>query len=53
MSAFLKKLPALVSAGSIKPNPIKLWDGGLESINDGLQYMREGKLSGQKIVYRL
>jgi len=51
MVAFLKKLPALVSSGSIKPNPIKLWEGGLESIKDGLQYMREGRNNGEKIVY--
>lgn len=53
MAAFLKKVPALVSSGAIKPNPVKLWDGGLASINDGLQYMKEGKLSGGKIVYRV
>jgi len=53
MAAFLKKLPELVSSGSIQPNPIKLWAGGLENITDGLQYMREGKNSAEKIVYRL
>lgn len=53
MAAFLSKLPALVSSGAIKPNPIKLWDGGLASIKDGLQFMKEGKLSGEKIVYRV
>ena len=53
MAGFLKKVPALVSSGAIKPNPIKVWDGGLAAINEGLQYMREGKVSGEKIVYRV
>lgn len=53
MASFLEKVPGLVSSGAIKPNPVKLWEGGLESVNDGLQYMREGKNSGEKIVYRL
>ena len=53
MAQFLTKVPALVSAGAIKPNPVKLWPGGLDAINDGLQYMREGKVSAEKIVYRL
>ncbi|KZT71136.1 GroES-like protein [Daedalea quercina L-15889] len=50
---FLKKLPMIVQNGLLLPNPVKLWEGGLHSIADGLQYMREGKVSGEKIVYRL
>ncbi|KAI0647512.1 GroES-like protein [Trametes meyenii] len=50
---FLKKVPQLVKDGSIKPLPIKLWKGGLTAIPDGLQYMREGKVSAEKIVYPL
>ena len=53
MAAFLKKVPDLVKSGAVKPNPVKLWDGGLDAVNDGLQYMRDGKNSGEKIVYRL
>jgi len=53
MANFLKKLPDLVSSGAIKPNPVKKWEGGLEAIVDGLQYMRDGKVSGEKIVYTL
>lgn len=51
--SFLKKVPQLVKDGQIKANPIKLWEGGLASISDGLQYMREGKVSAEKIVYRV
>jgi len=53
MVHFLKKVPDLVSSGAIKPNPVKVWEGGLYAIKDGLQYMREGKHSGEKIVYRV
>ncbi|RPD66607.1 GroES-like protein [Lentinus tigrinus ALCF2SS1-7] len=51
MAAFLKKLPQLVRDGAVKPLPIKSWEGGLEAVQDGLQYMREGKVSAEKIVY--
>ncbi|KAI0723730.1 GroES-like protein [Cerioporus squamosus] len=53
MVAFLKKLPQLVRDGSLKPLPTKLFEGGLEGIKNGLQYMREGRVSAEKIVYRV
>lgn len=53
MASFLKKVPQLVKDGVVKPPAIKLWQGGLEAIPDGLQYMREGKVSAEKIVYRV
>ncbi|KAI8982799.1 GroES-like protein [Trametes punicea] len=53
MAQFLKKIPALVKDGLIKPMPIKRWEGGLEAIPEGLQYMRQGKVHAEKVVYRL
>ena len=53
MAQFLTKVPALVSAGSIKPNPLKFWEGGLAAIPEGLKYMKEGKVTGEKLVYRV
>lgn len=53
MAGFLKKVPQLVKDGVVKPPAIKLWKGDLEAIPDGLQYMREGKVSAEKIVYRV
>ncbi|OCH94263.1 zinc-binding oxidoreductase ToxD [Obba rivulosa] len=53
MAAFLKEVPDLVQSGAVKPNPVKLWTGGLEGIKEGLQYMRDGKNSAEKIVYRI
>ncbi|KAI0764949.1 GroES-like protein [Fomes fomentarius] len=51
--AFCKNMPRLVERGRLKPNLLKVWRGGLAAIPDGLQYMKEGKLSAEKIVYRL
>lgn len=53
LASFLQnKVPRLVSDG-LKPNVIKIWDGGLEKIQDGLQYMMDGKISAEKLVYRV
>ena len=47
-----KKLPKWVEDGVVKPHPrTKVWPGGLNGIQEGLQYMREGKNSAEKIVY--
>ncbi|KAH9951701.1 GroES-like protein [Amylocystis lapponica] len=51
--AHLVKVPQLISEGKIVPNKVKVWDGGLSAVKDGLQYMREGKVSAEKIVYRV
>ena len=51
--AFLKKVPQLVRDGALQPIPLKRWDGGLEGLQAGLQYMREGKVSAEKVVYAL
>ena len=48
---FLKKLPELIKAGQLKPNPVKVLPGGLDGIKDGLQLMEKGEVSGEKIVY--
>ncbi|KAG9096729.1 hypothetical protein FS749_007852 [Ceratobasidium sp. UAMH 11750] len=53
MASWMPKITDLVNSGKVKPNPVKLWPGGLEAINDGLQYMREGKVSAAKIVYNV
>ncbi|CAE6477090.1 unnamed protein product [Rhizoctonia solani] len=53
MAAWMPKLEELVTNGQIKPNPVKLWPGGLEAVNEGFQYMREGKVSAEKIVYNV
>ena len=53
MATFLAKLPQLVKDGLAKPLPIKMWESGFAAVPDGLQYMREGKVSAEKIAYRV
>lgn len=49
---FAKKL---LAEGKVKPHRPLINEGGkgLEGVLKGLQYMREGKVSGQKLVYTL
>ncbi|CAE6363335.1 unnamed protein product [Rhizoctonia solani] len=53
MASWIPKLEKLVAKGQIKPNPVKLWPGGLSAVNEGFQYMREGNVSAEKIVYNV
>lgn len=43
----------LVASKQISVHPPKLGKGGLEGVLDGLQQLREGKVSGMKLVYRV
>ena len=53
LSKFLwEKLPGLVKGG-LKPNVIKKFDGGLDNVEVALDYLAQGKASGEKIVYTL
>ncbi|KAH9934278.1 GroES-like protein [Fomitopsis serialis] len=51
IAGFFKKMPDLVRNGLLVPNRVKLWEGGMRAIPEGLQYMRDGRVSGEKIVY--
>ncbi|KAI0047241.1 dehydrogenase [Auriscalpium vulgare] len=48
-----KLLEQLIADGKLKPNPVNVIPGGLAGVSDGFQYMLEGKVSGQKITYRI
>lgn len=48
-----KQLPELVKEGKIKPQPFKVWPGGLEGIRDGMKFMEDGKVSLEKILFRI
>jgi NADPH:quinone reductase-like Zn-dependent oxidoreductase len=43
----------LFAAGKFRPHRATVGKGGLHGILDGLQLMREGKVSGTKLVYRV
>lgn len=41
----------LLEQGKIKPHPATVRNGGLEAIPDGIEDIRQGKISGEKLVY--
>ena len=43
----------LVAEGKVKPHPKKLGSVGLEGVLDGMQLLKEGKVAGEKLVYKL
>lgn len=43
----------LLEQGKLQHHPLKILDGGLEAVVDGMDLVREGPLSGQKVVVRL
>ena len=53
MTMFTGIAQELLAEGKIKPHPVGLRQGGLKGVLDGLQDMREGKVSGEKLVYRV
>lgn len=48
---FMAMAQGLLWQGRIKPHPQSVRTGGWSGILDGLQEMREGKVSGVKLVY--
>ena len=44
---------ALLAAGKIKVHPPRVGGGGLKGVLDGLQLLKEGKISGEKLVYNI
>lgn len=47
------RIQRLMDGGKIQPHPVKLEDGGLPGLLDGVQKIRNGGVSGQKLVYAL
>lgn len=50
--AIAKYSPEVIKKYNIKPNPLKNM-GGLDDIEAGLKHMQEGKVSGEKLVYKI
>jgi NADPH:quinone reductase-like Zn-dependent oxidoreductase len=46
------KLSKLTLSGKLKGNPIKVM-GGLDAVSEGFQYMEDGKVHGEKLVYEV
>lgn len=43
----------LVNAGQLAVHPPKIGGDGLVGVFDGLEQLKQGKVSGQKLVYRV
>jgi hypothetical protein len=46
-----KYLPELFQSGTIKPNPIQSFSGGLDNITEGLNYIKEGKVTKHRVLF--
>ncbi|THU91178.1 GroES-like protein [Dendrothele bispora CBS 962.96] len=44
---------AVLNTGKFTPLPVKLYPNGLASVQEGLKYMQDGKVSAEKITYRI
>lgn len=42
-----------LASGQFKGNHVKLMPGGLAGVREGLELLRQGKVSGQKLVYKI
>ncbi|KAI0271926.1 chaperonin 10-like protein [Russula aff. rugulosa BPL654] len=43
----------ILATGKVKPVPVFIQPNGLAGVKDGLQYMQDGKVSAQKLTYRI
>ncbi|TFY56959.1 hypothetical protein EVG20_g8728 [Dentipellis fragilis] len=50
---FFENAPGWLQEGRLKPSPVTMRPGGLSGVQAGLDFMRAGKVSGTKLVYRV
>jgi len=53
MAMFVGIVDGLLAEGKVKVHPVSVQGGGLKGVFEGLKAMREGKVSGEKLVYRV
>lgn len=51
IEAWLLEVPTIIGNGSFKANPLLKLSGGLANIREGLDLLKAGKASGQKVSY--
>ncbi|KAI0386929.1 putative zinc-binding oxidoreductase ToxD [Hypomontagnella monticulosa] len=52
-SKFWQVSGELLAQGKIKPHPADVREGGLQGVFEGLKELKEGKVSGKKLVYKI
>lgn len=50
---FVALTEELLKAKAIKTHPVDLREGGIDGILSGMQDLKDGKVSGAKLVYRI
>lgn len=50
---FTRLTQELLAKNALKVHPVSIQQGGLDGILNGLQELREGKVSGVKLVYSM
>ncbi|KAL1861079.1 hypothetical protein Plec18170_001594 [Paecilomyces lecythidis] len=53
LAEFLESATKFIAEGKVKPHPAKVGKDGLKGVLEGLQLMRENKVSGVKLVYKV
>lgn len=51
--SWYRTIQHLVDGGKLRPSPVKLLSGRFEGILEGLKMLKEGTVSGQKLVVLL
>ncbi|KAK5115717.1 hypothetical protein LTR62_000806 [Meristemomyces frigidus] len=52
-SKFWEITRGLLESGKVKVHPVQVGKGGLQGVFEGLQMLKEGKVSGKKLVYKV
>ncbi|GKZ79290.1 hypothetical protein AnigIFM56816_003175 [Aspergillus niger] len=50
---WIGKAAKLLADGKVVPHPVQLGSGGLQGVIEGLNFLREGKVKGCKLVYNV
>lgn len=43
----------MLDRGEIRPHPVRVSSGGLNGVLDGIELLRQGSISGEKLVYNI
>lgn len=50
---WFKTAQALLDGERLRTHPLRIMEGGLESVLDGLELLRKKQVSGEKLIYRI
>lgn len=50
---FYQSIQKLIQKQKLRPHPVRVLEGGFEAILHGLELLKRGEVSGQKLVVRI